>query len=215
MTNALAKTNQYSPIDANIGADLDGDLLRFNGKVGRFFKGPEKVEVPPGRRLKFAPLSVQDGYQKWIDGKIEDERWREWNSTTPPILRNDLGDLDQEFWHDGKDPWSFTLRAAFKEARGGLLKFVTTSTGGINAIRRTMRTWRTERDNHPGLVPMVELGVQSYVHKIHRTEIITPTLTIIAWTSWDGEGVQATPPKALPKAEPRTTAQELDDEIPF
>ena len=56
MSTELAKPQTYESLDRNIGvANLGGDLLRFNGKTGEFNCGPEKLAVPPGRRLKFAP----------------------------------------------------------------------------------------------------------------------------------------------------------------
>ena len=86
-----------------------------------------------------------------------DERWRSWVNEHP-IIRNDLGDFpeDAEF----KDVWGFTLRAAFRHAHGPLLKWVTGSTGGVNAIKRLLSKWRAERNDYPDLVPMIELGTE-------------------------------------------------------
>jgi hypothetical protein len=221
LMTAVSKLDTYEALDRNIGSDLDGELLRFNGKTGKFFRGPEKVEVPHGRRLKFAPLSVQDGWQRWEGGKIVEERFREWNSTQPPILRNDLGDFDEGAWPEDKDPWTFALRTAFQDARGNLLKFVTSSTGGVNAIRKLLRDWRQDRGNHPGDVPIVALGSDSYHHRIHHTDIVTPKFTISGWGPWDGPmpTVPTVTPKALPPGgvtadDPRTLAEEINDEIP-
>ena len=125
---------------------------------------------------------MQSGYQKWEDGKIVDERFSDWASGEKPILRNDLGDFPEN--DDAKDPWSYVLRCAFRFMTGAQLKFVTSSTGGINAVRKLLRAWKEERDNYPGLVPVVELGTDFYVHKEHRTEIITPTFTIVDWVNW-------------------------------
>ena len=68
--NALVKhtDDPFAMLDQAIGVDMDGDLFRFNAKLGTYFEGHEKKIVPIGRKLKFAPLSIQDGYQKWIDG---------------------------------------------------------------------------------------------------------------------------------------------------
>jgi hypothetical protein len=178
-----------------------------------YFKGQEKEIVPLERKLKFAPLSVQSGYQKWEDGKIVDERFADWASGEKPVLRNDLGDHPKD--ENAKDPWSYALRCAFRLMSGPQLKFVTGSTGGVNAIRKLLRTWKQERDNHPDLVPVIELGTESYVHKEHRTEIITPTFTIVDWAPWDREKPKAV---AGPKADAddsRTISHDLDDEIPF
>jgi hypothetical protein len=240
MTTEITKTETFSALDANIGADMDGVLLRFNGKVGKFFKGAEKEEVPFGRRLKLAPPSVQDGWQKWDSGKIGDQRFREWNSTQPPIFRDELGDMHEDAWPEGKDPWSGTILVALRDAKGEMLKFATNSKGGENAIRRVLREWRRDRAAHPGEVPVVELGCDSYVHKKHRTEIITPRFMIVGWCAWDDDmaamtkvatsvGLKATTPPTTPKAlppggvttdDPRTMqgsslSGELDDLIPF
>ena len=56
-----------------------------------------------------------------------------------PITRNDLGDLDEARWPDGKDPWAFTMIIAFKDAKGALFKFSTSTTGGSNAMRKMLR----------------------------------------------------------------------------
>jgi hypothetical protein len=47
-------------------------------------------------------------------------------------------------------------------------------------------------------------------HKVHRTEIVTPTFRIVDWAPWDGEM-----PKVMQKAKATFVAQALDDEIPF
>jgi hypothetical protein len=185
MTNALTT---YDAFDRNIGtAALDGDLLRFNGKTGKFIRGSDKIELPNRRRLKLAPTSVQDGFVRWENGRITDQRFREWVSNSQPIERDDLGDNNELDWPDGKDPWSFTLMVAFKDGRGIQLKFTTSSTGGCNAVRKVLRDWRAQRQQHEGEVPVVELGTDSYEHKVHRTTITVPTFTIVGWTTWDGE----------------------------
>ena len=214
--NALVKhtDDPFAMLDQAIGVDMDGDLFRFNAKLGTYFEGQEKKIVPIGRKLKFAPLSIQDGYQKWIDGKMIDERWRSWVNEHP-IIRNDLGDFpeDAEF----KDVWGFTLRAAFRHMTGARLKFVTTSTGGINAIRRVLRAWKAARDSYPDLVPVVTIGTESYVHKVHRTEIITPTFEIVDWAPWDSDKpkLKAVEGPEPDQAEGQSIGGVLDDEIPF
>jgi hypothetical protein len=212
----------YNGYDRNVGADvLGGDLLRFNGKTGQFTRGSEKTVMDLGRRLKWAPLSVQDGWQKWVGGKIAEEAFREWNSTQPPILRNDLGDHNEGLWPEGKDPWTFCLRTAFADPRRNQLKFVTSSTGGVNAVRKLARDWKSVRENHVGLVPVVELGADSYEHKVHRTTIITPVFSIVDWAEWNGHmptipsPMKALPPGGVTADDPRTLSQELDDDIPF
>jgi hypothetical protein len=140
-----------------------------------------------------------------------------------PILRNDLGDFEERDWPNGKDPWAFTIIAAMKDDEGVLLKFSTSAKGGENAIRILCRDWRRQRDKHPGMVPVIKLGSDSYLHKIHRTEVIIPTFAIVGWAAWDDNGDLAvvSAPKALPPGgvtadDPRTMmGPGIDDEIIF
>jgi hypothetical protein len=211
--------SEYAALDANIGNDLDGELLLFNGKHGEFTRGADKTLVPLGTELRFAPTSVQDGYQKWEDGKIVDGRFREWISSQHPILRNDLGDFEERDWPNGKDPWAHTILVAIKDEDGALLKFSTSSKGGENAVRRLMRDWKRERAKNEGFVPVIKLGSDTYLHKVHKSDVIIPTFTIIDWAPWDlGPGKKLTlpPPGWSTPDDPRTQIrEELDDAIPF
>ena len=180
-----------------------------------------------------------DGFQKWVNGKLVDERYREWASPQPPILRNDLNDFD----FDEQDPWKPVLLAAFKGGRGNLLKFSTGSIGGANSIRKLMQDWKQERGNRPTQVPVVELGSTNYQHKVHFTVIHTPVFRIVDWCLWDGAmptvqaaatvkmspaegastGMNGAPKMALPDwtadgPEPTAGSRfsvELSDDIPF
>lgn len=209
---AKLETTSYDALDAAIGSDLDGEPLRF--KDGKFLQGFDKNIVEKGTVLRIAPTSVQDGFVKWEDGKPVDWRLREWISSTQlPIYRDTLGDMDESEWPDGKDPWAYTMLLAMKDAEGTLFKFSTSSVGGANAVKRVLREWRRQRDKHPGLVPVVALGSDSYVHKVHRNTIQIPTFEIVGWEPWDDDV------KALPYAtadDPRNQVTDaLDDAIPF
>jgi hypothetical protein len=194
-------------LDANIGTDLDGEPLRF--KDGKWLQGFDKAFVEPGTVMRFAPLSIQDGYVKWDDGKPVDWRMREWISTQVPILREDLGENDEADWPNGKDPWAFTLIAALKDAEGTFYKFSTGSAGGINAVKKLMRTWRRERDRYPGKVPVVALNTDSYVHKVHKNTVMIPVFDLVGWEPWDESDV-------VPPPEERShVAHAVNDEIPF
>src|SRR5262249_55096397 len=160
----------------------DGIPLRF--KDGKFYEGFDKVEVQDGTVMRFAPTSVQDGFVLWRDGRPIDWRMREWLNTSQPISRGILGDNDESKWPEGKDPWVFTMLAALKDAEGVLYKFSTSSSGGSNAIRKLMREWRRLREKHPGLVPLVTLGSDFYVHKVHKNQVRIPTFEIVGWEPW-------------------------------
>ena len=108
---------------------------------------------------------------------------------------------------------------AMKDEDDVQLKFSTGSVGGANAVRKVLREWKRLRDKHPGQVPVVSLGSDSYQHKVHRTEVQFPVFEIVDWDYWD-EADRASA-KALPSYvtadDPRTQVRdELDgDEIPY
>jgi hypothetical protein len=189
---AIRETKSLEALDANIGSDTeDARPLRY--KDGRWLEGYDKTFLERGTVMRFAPESIQDGFKRWSDGKPTDSIMREWISTQPAVKREDLGDTDESQWENGKDPWSYTLIAALKDAEGVLYKFSTGSTGGVNAIRKLMRTWRRDRDRHPGLVPVVALTSDSYEHKIHRTTVSIPVFEIVSWEPWQED--EASPPQ--------------------
>lgn len=205
MSNDLTIRENYGALDAAIGAEVDdAQPLRF--KDGAFYGGFDKVEVELGTVFRVHPMSVQDGFIKWVDGRPADIRMREWSSGLHPIDRNELDELDKAGESD--DPWSYTMYIAFKDAEGTLYKFTASSKGSANAVRKMLRQWRRGRDKHPGLVPVVALGRDSYEHKVHRTTIRVPTFEIMGWEAWD-ENAPA-PAKAADKF-----SEVLDDEIPF
>ena len=173
-----------------LAATSTAQPLRF--KDGKFLQGFDKIEVEDGTVLRVAPESVQDGFVIWENSKPVEWRMREWIYPAMPIYRDTLGDLDEGEWPDGKDPWAFTMLLAMKDATGKLLKFTTGTAGGSNAVKRLLREWRKERDQHRGLVPVVALGCDSYEHKVHRTTIKVPTFEIVGWEPWD-ENAQPVP----------------------
>jgi hypothetical protein len=210
MTTAVAVRENYSALDASIGNDVDdAQPLRF--KEGAYYAGFDKVEVEMGTVFRVHPMSVQDGFVKWLDGKPVDTRMREWcRPDQPPINRNDLDYLDEASWPDGKDPWAFTMILAFKDANGEMFKFTTSTAGGSNAIKKMLRTWRSERDRYPGKVPVVAIGTDSYEHRIHRSRVKVPVFDLVGWEPWDEDVPEPVKPDPAGKF-----AEVLSDEIPF
>ena len=210
MANEVAKIEDYTALDNAIGHNMEGDPLRF--KDGGYVRGFDKVEVKVGTRLLLHPASTSDGFIKWEDGKPVDFRLRELNNSSQlPIFRDQLGDMDESEWPKGEDPWAFTMMIAMKDEDGILLTFSTGSVGGKNALRRVLQSWRLARHKHPGMVPVVELGVGSYEHKVHRTTVEFPIFTIVDWGSWDCDDV---PALTAPEQKSAALRDELNDDLP-
>jgi len=212
MSNEIAKieTIDYSALDAAIGNNIDGDPLRF--KDGEFLRGFDKVTVPLGTRFVAHPASTARGYQRWEDGKPTDLKIRTLNDPKQlPIFREGLGDDDESQWPEDKDPWSPIMMIAMKDTEGVRVTFSTSSVGGENALFSFLRDFKLIRHKHPNQVPVVEIGVGSYVHKVHKKKVEYPTFTIVAWTTWDEGDIETPSPKALTSAERVREALEGDD----
>jgi hypothetical protein len=103
MSTELAKIENYTAIDQAMGADIDGDPLRF--KDGEFLRGFDKDVVKEGTELLVMPVSTSEGFIKWEGGRPVDSRFRELNDSGQlPIFRDTLGDTNEKDWPDGKDP---------------------------------------------------------------------------------------------------------------
>ena len=74
-------------------------------------------------------------------------------------------------------------------------------------IKRVLKDWRLGRNKHHGKVPVVELGADSYEHKIHRTRVSFPVFKIVDWSDWDGVTAAALPASV-------ETKLELNDDLP-
>jgi hypothetical protein len=185
MTNEIVRHENYAALDAAIGSsNVDNQPLRFKG--GAFTRGFDKSPVSMGARMLLHPVSVAEGFVKWEDGRPAEWQIRELaNPTQTPISREDLGDLDKNDWADGKDPWAPIMMVAMKDESGAVLTFSSSTTGGRNAIRKVLRDWRLARGKHPGRVPVVELDVDSYEHKTHRTTIEFPVFKIVDWALYN------------------------------
>jgi hypothetical protein len=206
MPTEIAKIENYAALDREIGSSMD-EPLRF--KDGKFIRGFDKMKVDLGTRFLMHPASTSDGFIKWEDGKPVEFKIRELNNPSQlPVFREPLGDLDESKWPDGKDPWASVMMIAMKDQEGVMLTFSTSSVGGRNALRKVLRDWRLVRDKHYGQVPVIELGVDSYKHKIHRTTVEFPVFKIVDWATWDGPEAPALPSPS------QRIREELDDDLP-
>jgi hypothetical protein len=101
---------------------------------------------------------------------------------------------------------------ALKDQDDVRLTFSASTVGGMNAIRALLRDFRLVRHKHPGMVPVVKIGVGDYVHRIHRNKVEYPVFEITDWADWGDEPVAA--PKPAPKALPKSEAAKKAKEVP-
>jgi hypothetical protein len=162
------------------GGGPGGPLLKFK-KDEHFILGADKVAE--GTEFIAYPQEVREGWSKFEDKKLVDEK------TGKPVLgfvlpeREQLGDLDQKKWSKNAagqltDPW---IRQAFlpleNVATGQLVVFVSSSHGGMSAIATLCGS--AARNVHRGN-PRIRLRVGSYKHpKFGRVQV--PEFTVIGW----------------------------------
>ena len=134
-------------------------------------------------------------------------------------MRNDLGDLDESQWEDGRDPWQMNDRIIMQDMEGGLVTFSTQSTGGRRACDDLLNLYFKDKD-HEDLWPVVKIGT-TYFNSREYGSIAKPAFTIVGWDEpWaepSGDLLADTKKIEAPRETPEAPSfeRELDDEIPF
>lgn len=162
------------------GGGPGGPLLKFK-KDEHFVLGADKV--PEGTEYVAHAQEVREGWSKFKDKKLVDEK------SGKPVLgfvlpeRDELGDLDRKQWPkndrgDPVDPW---VKQSFlpleNAATGQLVIFVSSSQGGMGAIATLCGS--AARNIRRGN-PRIRLRVGSYKHpKFGRVQV--PEFTVVGW----------------------------------
>ena len=135
--------------------------------------------------------------------------------------REQLGDLDEEFWPDGKDPWVRIDLLPFWDVNSReVLLFSAANKGSRDAVAQLVEAYINNIGVHPEdltKVPLIELETDSYVNK-HGKRIHVPIFSIIDWIERPAAVRRILPPPvklleltAVPTAAPATSPS---DSIP-
>ena len=219
-------------LKAAIGAHLQkcqmtdgvaGDLLLF--KKGIWTRGQDKTPVPAGTRIRPNMLEHWHGWQKYENKKVTGLKLVRVTEGEMP-LRNNLGDLDEEYWENPEqDPWTENRRFVAMDEDGGLLTFSTNSSGGIWACKDLLKAYFQDR-LHDDQWPVVALGVGHFTSPEYGS-IPKPVFNIVDWDRPWGDLTALTAPgggngaKAIEAPKDDTSSEtprsitDLDDEIPF
>jgi hypothetical protein len=189
--DADAVANYYQQYGDQASArPIRGKLLKFN--KGDWLAGQDEEEVPTGTRLVALMDELYIGWVHWKDKAPDEQRMGRVVEGFQPARRKDLGDLDEDEWEldsEGRpqDPWTFSNNLLLRPAGcteepddEDLYTLAVSSRGGLNAIGDLCKVFAKEVRRRPNQVPIVELGVDSYVHKEYgRTKI--PVLKVVGW----------------------------------
>jgi hypothetical protein len=184
------------------------EYLRFNSTKGAWIYGSESTQLSCGTRCLAFVLGMRRGFVKFNGTGQEPEKCMAFAASSSKVSRESLGDLDETKWPtvNGKaqDPWQeYREVDLFDVESGTQYTWTASNTGSVLAVRRLVDQYRNGKHAHPDLLPVVELGRGSYVHKTLGHKVNVPTVKVVDWRS-------NAPPEPAARIEP-----ELDDQIGF
>lgn len=178
------RNDPYTAYGSKVGTT--GQYLSF--KAGEFLSGQNAEELPIGSKLVANMPGLRMGWRRWFSGSVSDDL-TELLSESPTLQkRSELGDMDQAKWEkddrgESRDPWQLTNILELSDGQQTYI-FSTGSKGGINAIGRLCRDYGKERRQRPGMLPIIELSRDSYMHPQYK-KVYTPDFKIVGWTDAD------------------------------
>ncbi len=182
---ATLHDNPFEAYAAKV-APPSGQFLSFD--KGVWLYGIDKQRLAHGTRLAANVGGLLIGWRKWYMGRVEQDLLEPLVAQVPPVSRSSLGDMDPALWErdersgQPRDPWQFTNSLQMVDATGESFVFSTASKGGLGAIGLLCKSYGQEYRQRPGMVPIVELGGDSYMHSNSEYGLIhTPVLTIVDW----------------------------------
>lgn len=193
--NAVTEVNQggsvavqggYDPFAAygQEAASNGGAYLKFS--KGEWLLGQNDDEVALGRRLAANMGELSIGWIRWADGKPAERRMGLLSQGHKPEARDALGYTDQADWDvdendKPKDPWNFTNELPLADPETGeQMTFSASSKGGIGCMGNLCKAYGREYRQREGLVPVIELGRDSYKHAVYGKTYV-PVVTIVDW----------------------------------
>ncbi len=180
---------QYGSIAAQTA--ITGTLIKFS--KGDWLLGPDEEPLDVGTQFTAVMSELQIGWIKWVDSKPEEQIMGKVAEGFQPPRRKDLGDTDDTEWDVDsqgrpRDPWQFSNHLVLRKVgtdgadEDDLYTFATSSRGGINAIGELCKAYGKQFRQRAGQFPIIELGVDSYVHSNKEYgRIKIPLLKLVDW----------------------------------
>ena len=179
---AVAAFDEYLAATSGESAEI----LKY--KKGKWTSGANQVAIDLATQMAVDITAISDGHVKWTDRKPISSAMRR-VIAGPFTPREELGDLDEDLWPTDpvsdklRDPWARTMSVGLKDIVNWTeYLYSTSSIGGLNTLRRLLRSIRAGIAKGLTGVPIVALQSDSYVHDLYD-EVFTPQLPIVAWKS--------------------------------
>jgi hypothetical protein len=213
MTNELAIRTDLTGLAAfaqdNDAVMLAGSPLYF--KKGHWYCGQEEFD-PVGLHFLANYHEAYTGWTRWSDRKPVEQRLVRCSDYRGKEPREALGHTDKNQWETNErgipqDPWQPSDRMVLRtmDTAEDLLTFISSSTGGRNAIAKLLGKIARSPQAADGMMPVVQLETGTYDHDDYG-KVAYPIFKIVDWAYWDGEPHNGA---HVPISE------ELDDDLPF
>jgi hypothetical protein len=234
--------------DDNLPPTFVGRTLKHN--KGEYIVGKDGEVLPIGTRLVAFMPSLMAGWTRWEGGKPVDPRMGCVYEGYVAPKRYQLGDNNMRDWlgdattGEVKDPWQKSVWLVFfnPDTKEPYTFLASGSKGSLEAVAKLAREYSKEVRKHPGVVPLVSLGIDFYMHENRAYgKIKYPVFAVVDYVdakpfaetlaTLRGEKPSAPPAKASvisfssgkPAPEPAPPIDEnphgafdpIDDEIPF
>jgi hypothetical protein len=169
-------------------------FLKFNNKTGEWTAG-RNASLMNGEKLVADIPDLMKGRFRFKDGKPSYAVVRVNDGIAPP-QRERLGDTDQRLWDEAGDPWKPVDVMPFfaLETRQPFVFSATTETG-IEALKSLVKEFVSKQGAHPGQLPVIKLGNDSFV--IDGRRVYLPTFEIVGMVERPS-GVARCLPPAMP-----------------
>lgn len=196
MSNALATRssttaatyggrNPFTQFGEDVGA-TQSTYMKMNGNTGEYSFGKDGEEIPVGTRLAANMESLRNGWICWKDSKVVEEILVKVVDGERPPRENELTDHGpySDDPNDGEG-WHQETALDFKSTVDGMtFIYKTTGIAASRAIGQLAKDFGRQMTMHPGEVPIVELGVGSYMPKDRKKgKKYYPILKIVGWVS--------------------------------
>jgi len=196
-------------LDTVSPSGVAGELVKFDGKEGKFLIAESGEEISPDRDFIALCDEVLVGWIRFNGDDAPPTRdvgllYRGFI----PKPRAVLGDMNERDWPEGRfgveDPWKATQALVLQDpATGSLFTFTTLSPTGRSGVTALLRHYDRLRRDDPNVYPTVKLKPGGYPSKkygwIHK-----PVFCVTGKTTKSS----LTPPDTSPGAD-------MDDGIPF
>jgi hypothetical protein len=159
-------------------------FFRQDGNTGEYHRtGKDNTAAMNGQKLACDPVDAITGWQKFEKKVPVYQIGRVADGYQPPS-REELGDLDEFGWENGKDPWTrIDLLPFWDVETREVLLFSAANKGSRDAVAHLVEAYINNMGVHPedlNKVPLVELEADSYINK-HGKKIFYPIFAIIDW----------------------------------